>query len=34
MYAIEMQDITKTFHGVYANKSVSLRVKKGRSIRF
>ncbi len=29
MYAIEMQDITKTFHGVYANKSVSLRVKKG-----
>ncbi len=29
MYAIQMQDITKTFHGAYANKNVSLQVEQG-----
>ena len=29
MYAIEMQGITKTFHGSYANKEVSLKVEQG-----
>lgn len=29
MYAIEMQHITKTFHGAYANRDVSLKVEQG-----
>lgn len=29
MYAIEMLDITKRFHGTLANDKVSLRVKQG-----